>query len=44
VDIGFGMDGYHTDKTQVYAFGAAPDPAQSKFTGHAWTLKKGAPI
>lgn len=26
VDFGFGLDGYHTDKTQVYSFGAAPDP------------------
>jgi Xaa-Pro aminopeptidase len=24
VDIGFGMKGYHTDKTQVYFFGAEP--------------------
>jgi Xaa-Pro dipeptidase len=24
VDIGFGMDGYHSDKTQVYSFGAKP--------------------
>ncbi len=24
VDIGFGMNGYHTDKTQVYMFGAKP--------------------
>jgi Xaa-Pro aminopeptidase len=24
VDIGFGMNGYHTDKTQVYFFGAEP--------------------
>lgn len=27
VDIGCGMDGYHTDKTQVYAFGSLPDEA-----------------
>ncbi|UWG95351.1 Xaa-Pro peptidase family protein [Dehalobacter sp. DCM] len=26
VDIGFGVDGYHTDKTQVYQFGAKPSP------------------
>jgi Xaa-Pro dipeptidase len=25
-DIGFGLDGYHTDKTQVYSFGAPPAP------------------
>ncbi|ADD67245.1 peptidase M24 [Denitrovibrio acetiphilus DSM 12809] len=25
VDIGFGIEGYHTDKTQVYAFGTLPD-------------------
>ncbi len=24
VDIGFGMNGYHTDKTQVYQFGSRP--------------------
>jgi Xaa-Pro aminopeptidase len=24
VDIGFGMNGYHSDKTQVYSFGAQP--------------------
>jgi Xaa-Pro dipeptidase len=24
VDVGFGIDGYHSDKTQVYSFGAAP--------------------
>lgn len=24
VDIGYGINGYHTDKTQVYAFGAPP--------------------
>jgi Xaa-Pro aminopeptidase len=24
VDIGFGVDGYHSDKTQVYSFGAVP--------------------
>jgi Xaa-Pro aminopeptidase len=27
VDIGCGIDGYHTDKTQVYAFGELPDVA-----------------
>ncbi len=26
VDVGFGMDGYHSDKTQVYSFGVRPDP------------------
>ncbi|MGD9807293.1 MAG: M24 family metallopeptidase [Deferribacterales bacterium] len=26
-DIGCGMEGYHTDKTQVYAFGSLPDEA-----------------
>ena len=26
VDIGFGINGYHTDKTQVYMFGKKPDP------------------
>ena len=26
VDIGFGINGYHTDKTQVYIFGKNPDP------------------
>lgn len=25
VDIGFGVNGYHTDKTQVYMFGGKPD-------------------
>ncbi len=25
VDVGFGTDGYHSDKTQVYSFGVAPD-------------------
>ncbi|HPS36064.1 MAG TPA: M24 family metallopeptidase, partial [Oscillospiraceae bacterium] len=25
-DVGFGIDGYHSDKTQVYSFGKAPDP------------------
>jgi Xaa-Pro dipeptidase len=25
VDIGFGMNGYHSDKTQVYAFGCQPE-------------------
>jgi Xaa-Pro aminopeptidase len=29
VDIGFGVDGYHTDKTQVYFFGGVP-PDQLK--------------
>jgi Xaa-Pro aminopeptidase len=27
VDIGFGMNGYHTDKTQVYMFGTKPPTA-----------------
>ncbi|PLX69289.1 MAG: peptidase M24 [Denitrovibrio sp.] len=27
VDVGCGMEGYHTDKTQVYAYGALPDEA-----------------
>lgn len=26
IDIGFGIDGYHTDKTLNYIFGAKPDP------------------
>ncbi|NLL38786.1 MAG: aminopeptidase P family protein [Clostridiales bacterium] len=26
VDIGFGINGYHSDKTQVYMFGAKPSP------------------
>ncbi|MGI5898700.1 MAG: M24 family metallopeptidase [Christensenellales bacterium] len=26
VDCGFGMEGYHSDKTQVYMFGAKPSP------------------
>lgn len=26
VDIGYGVDGYHSDKTQVYCFGTNPDP------------------
>lgn len=26
VDIGFGMNGYHSDKTQVYQFGGKPAP------------------
>lgn len=25
-DVGFGIDGYHSDKTQVYSFGKTPDP------------------
>lgn len=24
IDIGFGIDGYHSDRTQIYSFGAAP--------------------
>ena len=28
VDIGYGVDGYHSDKTQVYSFGAPP-PAEA---------------
>ena len=27
VDIGFGINGYNSDKTQVYSFGAKPSPA-----------------
>lgn len=27
VDLGCGVEGYHTDKTQTYAFGALPDEA-----------------
>lgn len=27
VDVGCGLEGYHTDKTQVYAFGDLPDEA-----------------
>ncbi len=30
-DIGFGLDGYHTDKTQVFCFGAAPSPLAVRF-------------
>jgi Xaa-Pro dipeptidase len=30
VDIGFGLNGYHTDKTQVYLFGGKPAPAMKK--------------
>ena len=30
VDIGFGMNGYHTDKTQVYMFGGRPDESVLK--------------
>jgi Xaa-Pro dipeptidase len=26
IDIAFGLEGYHTDKTQVYLFGREPDP------------------
>ena len=25
-DVGFGVDGYSTDKTQIYSFGAEPNP------------------
>lgn len=25
VDVGFGINGYHSDKTQIYSFGAPPD-------------------
>jgi Xaa-Pro aminopeptidase len=28
VDVGCGVDGYHTDKTMVYAFGDVPDEAR----------------
>jgi Xaa-Pro dipeptidase len=27
VDVGYGVHGYHSDKTQVYSFGKEPDPA-----------------
>ena len=27
IDIGFGVDGYHTDKTETYIFGSKPDPS-----------------
>lgn len=27
VDVGYGIDGYHSDKTQVYSFGRDPDPS-----------------
>ena len=30
VDIGFGVGGYHTDKTQVYSFGGPPPAAFSR--------------
>jgi Xaa-Pro dipeptidase len=30
VDIGYGVQGYHSDKTQIYSFGAPPDAAAVK--------------
>ncbi len=27
IDIGFGVEGYHTDKTETYVFGKEPEPA-----------------
>lgn len=30
IDIAFGIDGYHTDKTQVYSFGAEPSAQAQK--------------
>jgi len=27
IDIGFGIEGYHTDKTETYVYGKKPDPA-----------------
>ena len=37
VDIGFAVDGYHTDKTMVYMFGRPlPDEVIARSTGGAW--------
>jgi len=30
VDVGFGVDGYHTDRTQVYRFGVEPTPEMER--------------
>jgi Xaa-Pro aminopeptidase len=38
VDIGFGIDGYHSDKTQVYSFGAKPPKKRFARTGYAKEL------
>jgi Xaa-Pro dipeptidase len=38
VDIGYGVQGYHTDKTQVYSFGATPEPAITKIHNACVTL------
>lgn len=37
VDIGFGINGYHSDKTQVYMFGAQPEKSVSE--AHNFCLK-----
>ena len=37
VDLGFGISGYHSDKTQVYSFGA--DPSDEALSAHAFCLR-----
>lgn len=40
-DIGYGIDGYHSDKTQVYSFGAEPSPlAQAVHSACRFVLKQ----
>ncbi len=40
VDIGFGVDGYHSDRTQVYMFGAKPDTETAKAHGACLEIQK----
>lgn len=40
IDIGCGIDGYHTDKTQVYSFGTLPDEAYAYHDRCVDILKK----
>ena len=40
-DIGYGIDGYHSDKTQVYSFGTEPTPlAQAVHSACRFVLKQ----
>ncbi len=40
VDVGFGIDGYNSDKTQVYSFGKAPDSEVLKIHRACLELEK----
>jgi Xaa-Pro aminopeptidase len=42
VDIAFGMDGYHTDTTQIYSFGAAPSRETLEIQAHLLNLEQKA--